>query len=203
MGVLRRLGLTALGIFLLAACDSPEQVRYVNSDLGLKLHYPAYWQQLDAEQVAAGIAASTAQMEASAETLAQAQAVTSGLQLSVVRPESKPDNPGGASLNVVAISVPEDEWPGLDLATIVAGQMQGVAALPGATTRRLGKGRLPERMKGYLAVLPTQQGNLYQYQLSYWQQPYYVQLILSSLTESDRELAAIIDSLQLGSDRED
>ncbi|MFT5574794.1 MAG: hypothetical protein ACI89D_000305, partial [Bermanella sp.] len=74
---------------------------------------------------------------------------------------------------------------------------QGVALLPGAATQRLGAGRLSSGMKGYLAVLPTPKGALYQYQLCYWRQPDYVQLILSSLTESDRELMGIIELLRL------
>lgn len=198
--ILRNLTIVIALVVSLSACDRSDKVAYTNAELGLQLEYPAYWQKLGAEQVAAGIAASTAQMTASAETLVQAQAVTSGLTLSVVRPGDKPGTPGGASLNIVAITVPADQWPGMNLDSIVNGQLQGVGALPGATAQRLQKGRLPEQMQGYLAVLPIQQGNLYQYQISYWHRPEYVQLILSSLTEGDEELADIISSLRLTAD---
>lgn len=182
---------------LLSACGGVEKTPYHNDQIGLALDYPAYWQLIDAEQVAAGIAASAAQMEASAETLAQAQAITSGLQLSVVRPENQSGSPGGASLNIIAIVLPEAEWAGVNLEAIVAAQTQGVGELADTVTRPLEKGRLPAGMKGYLAVLPTRQGHLYQYQLSYWRAPHYVQLVLSSLTENDVELADIVKSLRL------
>ncbi len=188
--------LTLLLVFVLQACGQSDTSQYRSRELGLMLEYPAYWQPVGAEQVAAGIAASATQMDATAETLAQAQVVTSGLQLSVVRPGDEKGSPGGASLNIVAIDVPAGEWPTIDLEAIVSGQMRGVAALPGTTAERVKASRLPSGMDGYLAALPTRQGTLYQYQLSYWQEPFYVQLILSSLTEKDRELRNIIASLR-------
>ena len=193
--------LALLAVMLVCSCSKQRGPQtHDNPDIGLRITYPGTWRVIKKEMLNDAIASAEEKMTFSQEAVDVTKELAPSIVLTLAKPRKVDGVDRNPNINVLVISIPEEEWSDVDLDSLLQEQIADIRLSIPQVEVTTNVFPLPDypAIHNYSSRIALPDRTVTQYQYVYWRPPYFVQIAFSfSHPDDEQELREIITSMKI------